>query len=84
VLKHFIKGWFYGIVANPRGTYGTVEEASAEYNTSSKVGIPMLRSQMNGIINIGHGHQSYTVDPMSSKCYIATRNTLWIYVRELE
>jgi hypothetical protein len=38
-------------------------QAYAEYNTSSKVGIPMLRSQMNGIINVSHGHQSYTVDP---------------------
>jgi hypothetical protein len=38
-------------------------QASAEYNTSSEVGIPMLRSQMNGIINVGDGHQSYTIDP---------------------
>jgi hypothetical protein len=38
-------------------------QAYVEYNTSSKVGIPMLRSQMNRIINVGHGHQSYTVDP---------------------
>jgi hypothetical protein len=35
-------------------------QASAEYNTSSEVGIPMLRPQMNEIINVGHGHQSYT------------------------
>jgi hypothetical protein len=38
-------------------------QAYAEYNTISEVSIPMLRSQMNGIINVGHGHQSYTVDP---------------------
>ena len=35
----------------------------AEYNTSSEVGIPMLKSPMNEIINVGHGHQSYTMDP---------------------
>jgi hypothetical protein len=34
-----------------------------EYNTISEVGIPMLRPQMNEITNVGHGHQSYTVDP---------------------
>jgi hypothetical protein len=38
-------------------------QASAEYHTSSEVGIPILRSRMEDIINIGHGHQSYTVDP---------------------
>jgi hypothetical protein len=38
-------------------------KASTEYNTSYEVGIPKLRSQINEIINIGHGHQSYTMDP---------------------
>jgi hypothetical protein len=38
-------------------------QAFTECNTSFEVGIPMLRSQMNGIINVDHGHQSYTVDP---------------------
>jgi hypothetical protein len=59
-------------------------QASVEYNTSSEVGIPMLRSQMNVITNVSHGHQLYTVDPCSQKCYIAARNTLWLYVRRLE
>ena len=38
-------------------------QAYVEYNTSSEVGIPMLKPQMNEIINVGHGHQSYTQDP---------------------
>ena len=38
-------------------------QASVEYNTSSEVGIPMLGSQINGIINVIHGHQSHIVDP---------------------
>jgi hypothetical protein len=38
-------------------------QASAEYHTSSEVGIPILRSQTDDIVDIGHGHQSYTVDP---------------------
>ena len=59
-------------------------QASVEYNTIFEVGIPMLRSQMNGITNVSHGHQLYTVDPCHQKCYITTRNTLWIYVRRLE
>ena len=59
-------------------------QASAQYNTSSEVGIPILRSQMNGITNVSHGHQLYTVDPCRQKLYIDTKNTLWIYVRRLE
>jgi hypothetical protein len=38
-------------------------QASVEYHTSSEVGIPILRSQTYEITDIGHGHQSYTVDP---------------------
>ena len=38
-------------------------QAYAEYNTNSEAGIPMLKPQMNKIINVGHGHQSYIVDP---------------------
>jgi len=38
-------------------------QASAEFNTRSEVGIPMLRSQMNEIVNADHGYQSYIVDP---------------------
>jgi hypothetical protein len=30
---------------------------------NSEVGIPILRSQTDDIIDMGHGHQSYTVDP---------------------
>jgi hypothetical protein len=41
----------------------TNNQASTEYHTNSKVGIPILRSQMDDIINIGHSHQSYTLDP---------------------
>jgi hypothetical protein len=59
-------------------------QASAEYNTSSEVGIPILRSQMDDIMNVGHSHQSYTVDPCCQKYCIATRNTLWIYARRLK
>jgi hypothetical protein len=29
----------------------------------SEVGIPILRSQTDDIIDMGHGHQSYIVDP---------------------
>ena len=38
-------------------------QAFAEYHINSEVGIPILRLQMDDIISIGHGHQSYTVDP---------------------
>jgi hypothetical protein len=38
-------------------------QASAEYHIISEVGIPILRSRTDDIISIGHGHQSYTVDP---------------------
>jgi hypothetical protein len=59
-------------------------QASAEYNTSSEVGIPILKPQMDVIMNVGHGHQSYTVDPCRQIYCIATKNTLWIYARRLK
>jgi len=41
----------------------TNNQASAQYYIISEVGIPMLRPRMNEIISVGHGHQSYTMDP---------------------
>ena len=41
----------------------TNNQASVEYHTSSEVGIPIRRSQTDDIISIGHGDQSYTMDP---------------------
>ena len=59
-------------------------QASAEYNTSSEVSIIILKPQTDVIMNVGHGHQSYTVDPCCEKYYIATKNTLWIYARRFK
>jgi hypothetical protein len=65
---------------------------TVQYYIITEVGIPILRIQMTQSINadmqrsmsskIGHGHQTYTVDPCQydSNLNIATKNTLWIYV----
>jgi hypothetical protein len=71
------------------GNLRTIKHLQNIIYISSEVGIPILKSQTDAIIDMGHGHQSYTVDLCekfqikTTQDDIATRHTQWFYVSQI-